>query len=145
MYPKQTSKALYQNLARQCRELGIPVLEAMPDLSAGGFGVVMDAIFGFSFAGEPRPPFDAILAALKATPIPIVSVDIPSGWAVDGGPPPGGIQPHMLVSLTAPKKCASEFNGVHYVGGRFVSPAFAEKHDLVLPEYPGAEQCVRVA
>lgn len=45
------------------------------------FDLVVDAIFGFSFKGTPRPPFDQILAALQIEnhqPI-LVSVDIPSG------------------------------------------------------------------
>ena len=31
-----------------------------------------------------------------------------------------GIKPDMLISLTAPKLCAKEYHGTHYVGGRFV-------------------------
>lgn len=35
-----------------------------------------------------------------------------------------GLQPDMLVSLTAPKKGARGFRGTfHYLGGRFVPPA----------------------
>jgi hypothetical protein len=35
-----------------------------------------------------------------------------------------GLRPDMLVSLTAPKKCARHFRGrFHYLGGRFVPPA----------------------
>ena len=42
--------------------------------------VVLDAIFGFSFKGDPRPPFDTVIESLKNTDKPIVSVDIPSAW-----------------------------------------------------------------
>jgi hypothetical protein len=31
-----------------------------------------------------------------------------------------GIKPDMLISLTAPKLCAKQFHGTHYIGGRFV-------------------------
>jgi hypothetical protein len=44
--------------------------------------VVIDALFGFSFHGAPRPPFDALLGALGATAAgvpPVVSIDVPSG------------------------------------------------------------------
>jgi NAD(P)H-hydrate epimerase len=34
--------------------------------------------------------------------------------------------------------------GVHYVGGRFMPPALAEKYALKLPEYQGANQFVRI-
>jgi NAD(P)H-hydrate epimerase len=43
------------------------------------FGLVVDAIFGFSFKGQVRPPFDTILPVLKDVRAPVVSVDIPSG------------------------------------------------------------------
>lgn len=63
------------------------------------------------------------LSPSKAPP-PIVSVDIPSGWDVEAGDTTQqGIQPAMLVSLTAPKLAARGFQGVHYLGGRFVPPA----------------------
>jgi NAD(P)H-hydrate epimerase len=51
----------------------------------------------------------------------------------------------MLVSLTAPKRCARGFQGRHhYLGGRFVPPSIADKFGLRLPPYPGAAQCVRL-
>ena len=84
---------------------------------------MVDAVFGFSFYGEPRAPFDGILRDLERTSTPLVSVDTPSGWHVEDGPTgPVKLAPDVLVSLTAPKKCASHFAGRHYVGGRFVPP-----------------------
>jgi NAD(P)H-hydrate epimerase len=49
----------------------------------------MDAVFGFSFEGEPRAPFDTVIKALKETKKPILSVDIPSAWNVERGDPEG--------------------------------------------------------
>ena len=84
----------------------------------------------------------ALAAALAATTAPLVSVDTPSGWHVERGPPDAGavLRPAVLVSLTAPKKCAACFRGRHYVGGRFVPPFIREKYDLRLPPYPGVAQ-----
>ena len=66
------------------------------------------------------------------------------GWHVENGDP-DGIQPDMLISLTAPKKCAQHFTGTHhYVGGRFVPPALMVKYELKLPDYPGTSCCVRI-
>lgn len=59
--------------------------------------------------------------------IPVVAVDVPSGWDVDAGDVAplergGGLRPSMLVSLTAPKPCALSFDGPHHwLGGRFLS------------------------
>lgn len=63
------------------------------------------------------------------------------GWDVEKGCP-DGIQPDMLISLTAPKKAANHFKGrYHFLGGRFVPPALEQKYQLNLPQYPGTD-CV---
>lgn len=74
------------------------------------------------------------------------SVDIPSGWNVENGKTVAeDIEPTLLISLTAPKLCAQHFHGMyHYLGGRFVPPALAEKYQLQLPEFPGSETCVKL-
>ncbi|GMN73736.1 hypothetical protein TIFTF001_054898 [Ficus carica] len=112
-------------------------------------------MFGFSYHGSPRPPFDGLIQMLilshnydqtRQKSSVIVSVDIPSGWHVEGGDVGGeGIRPDMLVSLTAPKLCAKKFSGPHhFLGGRFVPPSIAEKYKLRLPSYPGTSMCVRI-
>ena len=84
--------------------------------------VVLDAIFGFSFKGPVRAPFDAALRLLSESKLPIVSVDIPSGWDVERGNVEGvGLDSDILVSLTAPKEGVRAFKGRHFLGGRFVS------------------------
>lgn len=65
-----------------------------------------------------------------AKKIAVVAVDIPSGHPVDvrydpngsSGPDDPRLNADMLVSLTAPKQFAVGFEGVHYLGGRFVPP-----------------------
>lgn len=76
-----------------------------------------------------------------------ISIDIPSGWNVEKGPIDDfALSPELLISLTAPKLCATKFNGkYHYLGGRFVPPALQEKYQLDLPEYPGTETCVDIS
>ena len=144
VYPKQPKKQLFANLVAQCTEVDAPV-SAAPPAPLATYDVVLDAVFGFSFRGAPRPPFDALLEALAATTAPLVSVDTPSGWHVEDGPTgPVKLAPDVLVSLTAPKKCASHFAGRHYVGGRFVPPRVAEKYGLELPPYPGASQILEL-
>jgi NAD(P)H-hydrate epimerase len=99
--------------------------------------VVLDAIFGFSFKPPVRAPFDAALPLIARSRLPVVSVDIPSGWDVERGfgdfasvddaddnwarvGVPSFLYPDVVVSLTAPKKCAWIFAGRHFLGGRFV-------------------------
>ena len=73
--------------------------------------MVIDAIFGFSFKGDIREPFLTTITQIKDSDLPVVSVDVPSGWNVDVGDVSDGKafsepQVRALISLTAPKICA---------------------------------------
>ncbi|XP_036827050.1 NAD(P)H-hydrate epimerase [Oncorhynchus mykiss] len=143
LYPKRPNKLLFQGLTTQCEKMDIPFLTEMPEAMVvdEAYDMVIDAIFGFSFKGAVREPFGSILDVLKKTTVPIVSIDIPSGWDVEQGST-DGLQPDMLISLTAPKKSAKHFCGrYHYLGGRFVPPAMEKKYQLNLPPYPNTD-CV---
>jgi hypothetical protein len=99
--------------------------------------------------------------------LPIVSVDVPSGWNVEDGPSLGlefSIQPQAVVSLTAPKLCMRGYEGMHYLGGLFVPrydasglfvvivynpidpvcSSLALKYGLRLPIYPPAATFIRL-
>ncbi|XP_076174353.1 NAD(P)HX epimerase [Ptiloglossa arizonensis] len=147
-YPKRTSNTLYENLLHQCIENDIPLLEndleEFTSKRLRDFGLIVDALFGFSFKPPVRETFIPIIHLLENTSIPICSIDIPSGWDVEGGPPTnGGIKPEMLVSLTAPKMCAKQFKGkYHFLGGRFVPKKLEIKYNLNLPEYLGTDLIV---
>jgi len=149
-YPKRPQRPIFMGLTTQLEALGLRFLTAEEfdgaDL-ASSYNVIMDGIFGFSFKGDVRAPFDAVLPRLIDSRVPIASIDVPSGWSVDGEGPPGGLQPAMLISLTAPKHCAKHLkpDAVHYLGGRFIPPAISEKYNLVLPAYPGTRQAVRIS
>ncbi len=105
----------------------IPIIQPTNDMSPlrdalARSDVILDAIFGFSFKPPVREPFDQALSLITESGLPIVSVDIPSGWDVEKGNAAGvGLDPDVLVSLTAPKEGAREFKGRHFLGGRFVT------------------------
>lgn len=150
-YPKRTDKELYKDLVVQAELSDIPFIDSLPsseDLAAT-YSLLVDCVFGFSFKPPVRPQFSPILDTLAKTNLPLVCVDIPSGWDVELGPPSDGatpaLSPDLLISLTAPKKCAQHFTGrFHFLGGRFVPRQLAEKYQLDLPEYPGTQCCVRI-
>ena len=141
---------MFSNLVAQAEQLGIPVLSELPSGEASAeFGLVVDAIFGFSFKGQPREPFASILESLRISAVPVLSVDIPSGWDVEFGPQDGdSFMPDALISLTAPKLAARFFSREggrrHFVGGRFVPPSIVDAYQLVLPKYPGTAQIVEI-
>lgn len=148
--PKKVDKPLFTNLSAQMDQLNIKVSSSLPDNFEADYELILDGIFGFSFNPDKgiRPPFDDIISSLIQTTIPIVSIDIPSGWHVEKGPSEvdSFLQPDMLISLTAPKLCAKYFNGKHhYLGGRFVPPFIREKYSLqTLPEYEGSSQFIKL-
>ncbi|KAJ3115881.1 NAD(P)H-hydrate epimerase [Phlyctochytrium bullatum] len=143
VYPKQPQKELFLGLVTQCRSLGIPVDTELTDFDCH---VVLDGIFGFSFSGDIRPPFDSIIQRIKASGLPVAAIDIPSGWDVEEGNKTGaGLEPDTLISLTAPKLCARHFKGrKHYLGGRFVPPTMERELGLNLPPYPDGDQVVEL-
>ncbi|KAL3807978.1 hypothetical protein ACHAXA_000948 [Cyclostephanos tholiformis] len=108
------------------------------------YDVIVDAVFGFSFrpGSEPREPFASAISGmmdmrrrLDGSTI-LVSVDVPSGWDVDGDDgktmttTAANLVPDVLVSLTAPKPFVKSFRGRHFIGGRFLPPALAEKYGI---------------
>jgi NAD(P)H-hydrate epimerase len=62
--------------ARVLREAG---READETEDVEGYDVVVDALFGTGFRGEPRPDAAALIARINAAEAPVVSVDLPSG------------------------------------------------------------------
>lgn len=146
LYPKRSSKTHFVNLVKQCEDLSIPFLNEMPSNWEDTFDLVVDAIFGFSFHGTPREPFDGILEAISGQRnVPILSVDVPSGWNVDEGDVAGtGFMPDVLVSLTTPKHCSKSFTGRHFIGGRFLPPKLAEKYRVKMPPYPKVSQVMEI-
>eukprot|EP00611_Tribonema_gayanum_P026815 TRINITY_DN6478_c0_g1_i1.p1 TRINITY_DN6478_c0_g1~~TRINITY_DN6478_c0_g1_i1.p1 ORF type:complete len:305 (-),score=62.18 TRINITY_DN6478_c0_g1_i1:142-942(-) len=153
-YPKRTSKPIYTNLVHQLDQLNVPIVPDMPGPAElkSDFNFILDCIFGFSFSGAVRPPFDSVIAAMVQSGVPIASVDIPSGWDVNEGNTSSigdtpSIEPDVLISLTAPKPCSRLFKGRHhFLGGRFLPPKLAQKYGLTwLPRYWGTEQCVEFA
>lgn len=146
-YPKRSKNELYQRLAKQLEDLEVPFVDDFPSALKSTDHIV-DAIFGFSFSGEVREPFPQVIKSLEETNLPVTSVDAPSSWDIEDGPPKSGLgstfMPATLVSLTAPKPLVKHFTGRHFVGGRFVPPFIAKKYDFEMPQYQGIDQVVEV-
>jgi len=84
-YPKRPEKKPFIGLSSACVASGLQIHSQLPAKIDGEFDVIVDAIFGYSFTGELRAPFDTILRTLKSSKVPIVALDIPSGWDVEKG------------------------------------------------------------
>ncbi|HXY85935.1 MAG TPA: NAD(P)H-hydrate dehydratase [Gaiellaceae bacterium] len=70
--------------ARVLREadLDVRVVESKPegeDKNLGSPGVIVDALFGTGFTGEPRPDAARLIEQINVADVDVVSVDVPSG------------------------------------------------------------------
>ncbi|KAF4261436.1 hypothetical protein CNMCM8689_001457 [Aspergillus fumigatus] len=134
-------------LKTQLHNLSVPFVPDFTEaLKSADF--LVDAIFGFSFGGPLREPFPSIISQIESSSVPVLSVDAPSSWDIQSGPPKEGpgskFMPKALISLTAPKPCVKYYRGRHFVGGRFLTKSIVEKYGLNCPDYPGIDQIVEV-
>ncbi|XP_042272969.1 yjeF N-terminal domain-containing 3 isoform X2 [Thunnus albacares] len=141
-HPKRSSHSLHQDFTVQCEKMDIPFLSYLPtevQLINDAYNLVIDAMLGpEADPANIKEPYSGILATLKQVKTPIASVDVPSGWDVEEASQ-DGINPEVLISLTAPKKCAMSFSGKHFLAGRFLPYDIQKKYELNLPEYPGTD------
>jgi NAD(P)H-hydrate epimerase len=87
--------------ARVLREAGH---EADETERVDGYDVVVDALFGTGFHGEPRPDAAGLIERLNATSSPVVSVDLPSGVDASTGEIAGAVvDADLTVTFHAPK------------------------------------------
>jgi len=125
--PNLGKNIFYNNLVKQCEDKNIPILKELPPKD-DDYDLIIDAVFGFSFLGPPKEPYSNFISFLASTNIPVISVDVPSGWDVDQGDIyDTKFKPSAVVSLTLPKLCMKDYKGFHFVGGRFIPPNVADK------------------
>jgi NAD(P)H-hydrate epimerase len=54
-----------------------------------GTSLLLDAIFGTGLSTPPRPPFEQMVDTVRASRVPVIAVDLPSGMDCDTGQPLG--------------------------------------------------------
>jgi len=165
VYPKPSKGKLFENLVLQAVNAGVKVVDSPTEAvnlipqkgNVAAFDLVVDGLFGFSFTGAPRAPFDALISRMATSSKPVFSIDIPSGWAVDdplvtSTNAPHGFYPAAVISLTAPKLCMTHYSGDHYLGLHRVLPsALAEELGVASllqpgsPQSQGSEQFVKLS
>ena len=83
---------------------GWRLLDGDPGEALAGSGAIVDAIFGTGFAGEPREPAAAAIAAANAADAPVVACDVPSGVnAANGEAAEVCVDAALTVTFHAPK------------------------------------------
>ena len=87
--------------ARVLREAGL-VAEETRDVE--GYDVLIDALFGTGFHGEPRPEAAALIEHMNEASAPVVSVDLPSGVDASTGEVAGAaVRSDLTVTFHAQK------------------------------------------
>lgn len=144
---KSNIASICDGLSRQCESMDLPFLSYFPSeshLIQDSYNLVVDALFGFRFKPPVKETFASVIETLRKVEIPICSVDVPSGWDAESDNTEG-LQPELLISIAAPKRCAKLFQGkFHYLGGRFLPRTLEQKFDLKLPPYPGTDCVVKL-
>ena len=94
-------------------------------------------------------PYDETIDRLAQSYLPLLSLDVPSGWDTTRGPLLGdlrigrALKPEVLVSVLAPKRCLRSFGGNYwYLVGNVVPEPVGERLDLRLPAFPTSKDCV---
>ena len=64
---------------------GNPAAIKVLDYNLRNSELVVDALLGTGFSGEPRPPMDAAIRAINASGRRVVAIDVPSGMDCDTG------------------------------------------------------------
>jgi hydroxyethylthiazole kinase-like uncharacterized protein yjeF len=96
---------------RMLREAG---LHAEETDDVDGVDVVVDALFGTGFSGEPRADAARLIERMNGAGAPIVAVDVPSGVDASTGEVPGAaVRAAATVTMHAPKL------GLEVAPGRF--------------------------
>ncbi len=93
-----------------------------------GYDVVIDALFGTGFHGEPRPEAAELIARMNAATAPVVSVDVPSGVDASTGEIAGAaVEADLTVTFHAPKVGLVVAPG-RFHAGRLVVAAIGLEH-----------------
>ncbi|MBU1913383.1 MAG: NAD(P)H-hydrate epimerase [Candidatus Omnitrophica bacterium] len=117
--PKVNAEAL-DNIGVEIREISAPV-----SIDAG---LIIDAIFGIGLKGEIKDPARSIISSLNKKPIPVISVDVPSGLDADTGEILGvAVKAGITVTMQFPKQGFYKNNGPTYTGKVIIA-------DIGIPE-----------
>ena len=100
-------------MADRAEAMGIPVIAAEPGDIATGQAIVIDAMLGTGTTGAPRGAIGDVVAAVIASGVPVVALDVPTGVDADTGRIDGDAL-RAQVTITF----AGDMPGLHVAPGR---------------------------
>ena len=85
-YPVEEFSEMAKAEMEKVMKLNIPIHRRRDSrIAPAGYSLIIDALFGFSLEGNPRPPTDKIIEQINCSQTPVLSVDVPSGLDVHDG------------------------------------------------------------
>ncbi len=111
--------------ARVLREAG-HVADETDD--PNGYDVILDALFGTGFRGEPRPEATALIERMNDAEAPVVSIDVPSGVDASTGEVAGSaVEAELTVTFHGSKVGLVVAPGRFHAGGVVVADIGLER------------------
>lgn len=105
------------------QNLGLPiqfVSQEIPEEFSRDLGrshLAIDALFGTGFTGAPKEPAASIIEMINTSPVPVLSIDLPSGLNGDTGKVEGSaIRATRTVTLGYPKAGLFLYPGAEFAG-----------------------------
>ncbi|HEX6702193.1 MAG TPA: NAD(P)H-hydrate dehydratase [Gaiellaceae bacterium] len=112
--------------ARVLREAGRDAVEEL----VGGADLVLDALFGTGFHGEPRPEAAALIERMNGAGAPVIAVDVPSGVDASTGEVAGAaVRAELTVTMHAWKVGLAVAPGRFHAGEVEAVPIGVEHSD----------------
>ncbi|SCM12267.1 pyridoxal 5'-phosphate synthase, putative [Plasmodium chabaudi adami] len=146
VYLKENNKVLFKGLLKLLEHYEIPVLRSITLDEMCNYDLIVDAIFGFSFSGAPRSPFDALISMINNSKKAVVSIDVPSGTNIDKGANNVElcVESEMNISLMLPKEGLRNYTKKHFLGGRFLPASIIKKYNLNVPHFEGYNSYIQL-
>lgn len=141
--PEQIESNLAHVVAVNAQRAGVPIEVAPPreqlEELLGTADVILDALLGTGFHGEPKAPFDIWIDCVNASGARVVAVDVPSGLSAQSGHAPGAcIMADVTVTMLSLKPGLLSDEGRDVTGAIVVAPLAEQTEGLVLEADPVA-------
>ena len=139
--PDSLTGDLAHQVALSAVRAGVPVTvgpsrDELSDLLATA-DVVLDCMLGTGFHGQVRPPFDIWIECVNASPVRVISVDVPSGLSAQTGRVEGAcVVADMTVTMLSLKPGLLADDGRDVCGAIVVAPLAEQTERLVANEDP---------
>lgn len=141
--PDEIKSDIARLVAQHTRDAEVPIVVGPPreDLEQllEDSDLIVDAMLGTGFHGEPKAPFDIWINTVNASEAPVIAVDVPSGLSAQTGHAPGEciIADETLTMLCLKPGLISDM-GRDVTGGIVVAPLAEQTERVVLESDPVA-------